>query len=266
MLRSVKKLEGLAMGATDGPIGKVTDLYFDDEAWVIRYVVVDTSSWLGGRKVLISPYSMKQPDWTGETLPVSVTKDQVRNSPGIDSHKPISRQYEESYLKYYGYPLYWGGEGLWGTSNYPGTLPMGMIAEPQRVHDGYLRPPSKGGTGADPHLRSCQTVTGYHIRARDGEIGHVQGFLVDDSSWSLRYLIVNTSNWWIGHQVLVSPEWIKDVDWAESVVTIDLDRQSIKESPTYDADAPLAREAEGALYTHYNRDNYWLDPKSRAAA
>jgi hypothetical protein len=257
MLRSVQKLTGLAIGATDGLIGKLTDLYFDDESWVIRYAVVDTTGWLGGRKVLISPYSMKQPDWAGETLPVSVTREQVRHSPGIDSHKPISRQYEESYLGYYGYPFYWGGVGLWGATNYPATLPTG---------DGYLRAHTRRGTGDDPHLRSCQTVTGYHIRAKDGEIGHVQGFLVDDSTWSVRYLIVNTSNWWVGHQVLVSPEWIRDVDWAESVVTIDLDRQSIKESPTYDADAPLAREAEGALYTHYNRSSYWQDPKARAVA
>jgi hypothetical protein len=257
MLRSVQKLTGLAIGATDGLIGKVTDLYFDDQSWVIRYAVVDTTGWLGGRKVLISPYSMRQPDWAGETLPVSVTREQVRNSPGIDSHKPISRQYEESYLGYYGYPFYWGGVGLWGATNYPGTTPVG---------DGYLRAHTRRDTGADPHLRSCQTVTGYHIRAKDGEIGHVQGFLVDDSTWAVRYLIVNTSNWWIGHQVLVSPEWIRDVDWAESVVTIDLDRQSIKESPTYDADAPLAREAEGALYTHYNRSSYWQDPKARAVA
>jgi len=266
MLRSVQKLEGLAIGATDGPIGKVTDLYFDDGAWVIRYVVADTSSWLGGRKVLISPYSMKQPDWAGATLPVSVTKEQVRNSPGIDSHKPISRQYEESYLGYYKYPLYWAGEGLWGANNYPGTLPEGLASEPHRNYDSYLRVPTKRGGGSDPHLRSCQAVTGYHIRAKDGEIGHVQGFLVDDSTWSIRYLIVNTSNWWMGHQVLVSPEWIKDVDWAESVVTIDLDRQSIRQSPAYDAAAPLAREAEGALYSHYNRTSYWLDPKARAVA
>jgi uncharacterized protein YrrD len=257
MLRSVQKIEGLAIGATDGPIGKVTDLYFDDAAWVIRYVEVDTTSWLGGRKVLISPYSMKQLDWEGGVLPVSVTKEQVRNSPGVESHKPISRQYEENYLGYYKYPVYWGGEGLWGASNYPGTLPD---------HDGYLRAPSRHGAGSDPHLRSCQTVTGYHIRAKDGEIGHVQGFLVDDSTWAVRYLIVNTSNWWMGHQVLVSPEWIRDVDWAESVVTIDLDRQSIKQSPAYDAAAPLAREAEGALYSHYNRSSYWLDPKARAVA
>jgi hypothetical protein len=256
MLRSVQKLTGVAIKATDGPVGQITDLYFDDESWVIRYVVVDTTNWLGGRKVLISPYAMGQPDWAGETLPVFVTKEQVRNSPGIDSHKPISRQYEESYLGYYGYPFYWGGAGLWGASNYPGTVPG----------DGHLRARSKRASGADAHLRSCQAVTGYHIRAKDGEIGHVQGFLVDDSTWSVRYLIVNTSNWWMGHQVLLSPEWINEVDWAESRVTVDLDRQSIKESPPYDADVPLVRDDERALYSHYKRSSYWQDRKARAVA
>jgi hypothetical protein len=265
MLHNVKKLEGMAIGATDGPIGKVKDFYFDDEAWVVRYVMVDTSKWLGGREVLISPYSLGQPDWDGETLPVTVTREQVRNSPGIDSDEPVSRQYERSYLGYYGYPYYWDGVGLWGEGSYPGTLLTGVGSESIGA-EGYLRVPTNRDSEADPHLRSCEAVTGYHIRAKDGEIGHVQGFLVDDSTWSIRYLIANTSNWWMGHQVLLSPEWIKDVDWMGSVVNIDLDRQAIKDSPAYDAAAPLGRESERALYGHYGRKHYWRDLQARAVA
>jgi hypothetical protein len=266
MLRNVKKLEGFSIGATDGPIGKVKDFYFDDESWVIRYAVVDTSNWLGGRDVLISPYSMGRPDWDGEILPVTVTKEQVKNSPSIDSDKPISRQYEKSYLGYYGYPYYWGGMGLWGEGYYPGTVLTGTAADPYRSYQGYLRAPTSRDTDSDPHLRSCNAVKGYHIHARDGEIGHVQGFLVDDSMWSIRYLIVDTSNWWMGHQILLSPEWIKDVSWSQSTVNIDLDRQAIKDAPAYDPDAPLLREAEGSIYSHYGRRAYWHDSQPRAAA
>jgi len=118
MLRSVNDLDGFKVGAADGHIGKVKDCYFDDEAWVIRYVVVDTSAWLGGREVLISPYSIGPPDWSRLILPVSLTKEQIKNSPSIDTDQPISRQYERSHLGYYGYPYYWGGHrvcGAYGT-------------------------------------------------------------------------------------------------------------------------------------------------------
>jgi len=257
MLRNVNQLEGRAIGATDGPVGKIKDFYFDDQAWVVRYAVVDTHKWFGGHEVLISPYAMGRGDWTGDTLPVSVTKDQVKNSPGVDTHKPISRQFETSYLKYYGYPYYWGGMGLWGEGNYPGALPVGMISPPYQNYAGYLRSPTTEG---DAHLRSCKAVTGYHIRADDGEIGHVQGFLVDDATWSIRYLIVNTSNWWMGHLVLVSPEWIDNVNWPESVVSIDLKRSQIQEAPAYADDVSLGRDAESAIYDHYGRHGYWTTP------
>jgi hypothetical protein len=266
MLRSVKNLDGLAIGATDGPIGTVKDFYFDDEAWVIRYVVADTSKWLGGREVLISPYSLGKPEWSDNTLPVTISKEQVKNSPSIDIDKPVSRQYESSYLGYYGYPYYWGGMGLWGAGYYPGTPFNGASTQSYSGYQGYLRAPSDDQSTGDTHLRSCSAVKGYHIRASDGEIGHVQGFLVDDSTWSIRYLIVNTSNWWMGHEVLVSPEWIKDVDWSESVVTVGLDRKAIQESPPYESDVEFGRASEDALYSYYGRTKYWQNPFTRAVA
>ena len=265
MLRSEKKLEGFAIGATDGAIGKVKDFYFDDEAWVIRYLVVDTSRWLGGRDVLISPYSLGTPDWEGKTLPVTITTDQVRNSPGVDSDQPVSRQYERIYLGYYDYPYYWGGTGLWGAGNYPGVVPLGRDVDPFGSYQGYLRAPSDRDAGNDPHLRSCETVRGYHIVAADGGIGHIDGFLVDDTTWSIRYLVVNTSNWWVGHKVLLSPEWIEKVSWQDSTVTTNLDREAIRKAPVYDDSVPAGRDYEGALYLHYSRAGYWHDPLPRVA-
>ncbi len=263
MLRSVNDLDGFKISAPDGHIGKVKDFYFDDEAWVIRYVVVDTSTWLGGREVLISPYSIGQPDWSRLILPVSVSKEQIKNSPGVNTDKPISRQYERSYLGYYGYPYYWGGTGLWGAANYPGTMiPSSNIDG--YGYDGYLRAPSDNDSDADPHLRSCNAVKGYHIHATDGDIGHVQGFLADDLTWSIRYLILDTSNWWVGHQVLVSPEWIQEVSWANSKVTVGLNRQQIKDAPAYNGEGLLNRAAESLIYRHYGRHGYWQHPRERA--
>src|ERR1035441_10402649 len=126
MLRSIKDLENCAIRATDGLIGHVKDFYFDDEAWLVRYLVVETGSWLSSRKVLISPIAISHPDWTGKVLPVSITKEQVKNSPDIDTDKPVSRQHEMQYLRYYGYPYYWAGGGLRGQGAYPGMMLMGL--------------------------------------------------------------------------------------------------------------------------------------------
>jgi uncharacterized protein YrrD len=261
MIRSVKDLEGFAIGATDGTIGKVTDFYFDDESWVIRYVVVDTSAWLG-REVLLSPYSMGEPDWGREVLPVTISKQQVRHSPGIDTDTPISRQCEKSYLGYYGYPYYWGGSGLWGEQDHPGALTSISAGG----HRGYLRAPSADDPDAEPLLRSCNALTGFHLHANDGEIGHLQGFLVDDHSWSIRFIIVNSTNWWLGHHVLVSPKWIQEVSSLQSSITVNLDRQAIKDAPAYDSDADVGRDTEVTIYNHYNRNGYWQDIREGAVA
>lgn len=251
MLRSIKDLEKCTIGATDGVIGTVQDVYFDDEAWVIRYLVVETGTWLSDREVLVSPYSAREWDWEGKVLPVSITREQVKNSPMIDTQKPVSRQQERGYLGYYGYPPYWGGGGFWGPVAYPGMR---------------LRQVDKGSAESeaeairrqheDPHLRSCNAVIGYHLHASDGEIGHVQGYLVDDNSWAIRFLIVNTSNWWLGHQVLIAPEWIQTVSWSRSMVTTDLSREAVKESPPYDHSKVLNSTAESGIYNHYGRSAY----------
>jgi hypothetical protein len=267
-------LETFRIGASDGTIGRVKDFYFDDDAWVIRYVVVETGGWLGGREVLISPISIGTPDWNEQILPVTITKEQVTHSPLIDTDKPVSRQQETGYLGYYGYPYYWGGTGLWGEGAYPGAMLSG-VAFPSDA--AYTRAQADDDRAAlakderrqvhnDPHLRSCTAVKGYHLHATDGDIGHVQGFLVDERTWAIRYLIVNTSNWWLGHQVVVAPEWIDEVNWEHSQVTTSLGRQQIKDAPLYDTQVQLSRLNEEGIYRHHGRRGYWLDDKERPAA
>jgi hypothetical protein len=245
MLRSMKDMEEYTIGATDGIIGQVKDFYFDDDAWVIRYLVVETGEGPPRRRVLISPIAIGQPNWSEKILPVSLTKVQVKNSPDIDTDKPISRQQEMGYLGYYGYGNYWGGGGLWGAGLYPDLLQAGLQHDvAQHQHD-------------DPHLRSGNAVMRYYVHASDGDIGHVQGFLVDEQSWAIRYIIVNTSNWWLGHQVIIAPEWIDDVNWAECTVSVGLARQAVKNAPRYEATALLDREQEARIHTHYGRNGYW---------
>jgi len=265
MLRNLKDLEGYALRATDGDIGAVKDFYFDDERWTVRYLVVKTGHWLG-RKVLISPVSIGAPDDADKVLPVSITREQVKNSPDIDTDKPVSRQHEIDTLGYYGYPAYWDGVGLWGAASMPGLmLPevgytgAGTAALSADLADNpaLAEAIATRHQNDDPHLRSCNDVTGYHIKAQDGEIGHVQGWIVDEQSWAIRYLIVDTSNWWMGHRVLVAPQWITQVSWSDSIVAVNLTREAIESSPPWDGASPPSREQEAGIYAHYDRTGYW---------
>jgi hypothetical protein len=182
MLRKLTDLQGYAIRATDDFIGTVSDFYFDDDDWGVRYLIVDTGKWLSGRKVLISPLAIGPPDWTTRGL----TKAQVERSPDIDTRKPVSRQHEAEYFRYYGYPYYWSGAGLWGMGGYPGSLTtQGRITEDVKAHATHATPAPD-----DCHLRSSKAVIGYHIKATDGDIGHLEDLLVDDYTWAIRYLIV----------------------------------------------------------------------------
>jgi hypothetical protein len=265
MLRSLQDLENYAIRATDGDIGHLRDIFFDDRAWVVRYLVVETGSWLASRKVLISPLSVGEPDWDERVLPVQITQEQVRNSPDIDTEKPVSRQYEMRYLGYYGYPYYWGGAGLWGMGAYPSLMMTGYGgrvegpgSEPEPGLD-HLREQAQRHRDDDPHLRSGKAVLSYRIHAKDGEIGHVQGVLVDERTWAIRYLVVNTSNWWLGHLVLIAPQWIESVSWIDATVTVQLTRKSVQEAPLYDSTAVLNRQEEERIFGHYRRPGYWSD-------
>ncbi|MBS1210458.1 MAG: PRC-barrel domain containing protein [Proteobacteria bacterium] len=269
MLRNLQDLDGYMIGATDGNVGHVKDFYLDDIAWVVRYLVVETGDWLASRKVLISPIAIHHPDWDKKILPVSISQEQVKSSPDIDTDKPVSRQHEMQYLSYYGYPYYWDGVGILAGSMTPDMfLPENASPPADRV----LRKNSELAVAEadqaqhrddDPHLRSSASLTGYHVHATDGEIGHVQGFLIDERSWAIRYIIVDTSNWWLGHQVLIAPQWFKDVSWDEEKISVDLSRQSVADAPPYDPSLVLNRVQESGLYAHYKRVGYWPEEIAR---
>lgn len=251
MLRNVKDLRGYAIGAIDGTIGKVDDLYFDDEDWAIRYLIVDTGTWLSGRKVLLSPVAVGHAGWMARRLPVALTRAQVEHSPDIDTRRPVSRQQEARYLGYYGYPSYWGGAGLWGMGAYPGSLTtQGRVEQDLKAHGSLATP-------EDYHLRSSNAVIGHYIEAIDGDIGYLEDLLIDDHTWAIRYLVVNTSNWWGGHRVLVPPEWITGVSWPDARVSVDLTRQALKTAPPYESAAGVDRQLERAVCRHYDCPGDW---------
>jgi hypothetical protein len=248
MLRSVQAITGFVLQAEDGDVGRCKDFLLDDTFWTVRYMVADTGKWLPGRRVLISPISLGQPDWTQGRLPVRLTKKQIEEAPGLDEDAPVSRRYEMKYHTYYGYPYYWGGGGVWGEGPYPSLLYTGEKKETESADD---QEPE------DVHLRSANEVTGYHIHASNGEIGHVEDFILDDETWIVQYMAVDTRNWLPGRKVLVAPAWITSIDWPKNEVTVDLTREAVKGSPEYNPAAPVNREYEAKLYDYYGRPVYW---------
>jgi hypothetical protein len=255
MFRSINDLDGFTIGATDGDIGTVREFYFDDVSYTVRYVVVDTGGWLGERKVLLTPIAFRAMDREHKRIEAALTKAQVEKSPDIDTEKPVSRQHEIAYYGYYGYTPYWAGSYLWGAFPYPYPAAGPALSPAELERERHWNWETKDRQ--DPHLRSSREVSGYHIHATDGDIGHVEDFLVDDLSWAIRYMIVDTTNWWPGKKVLVAPAWIDRVDWAEAKVEVHLRRDQIRTSPEYDPARPIERAYETRLYGHYAQPGYW---------
>jgi len=227
MLQSIKHLYGNKLGASDGDIGHVKDFYFDDLNWAIRYVVADTGTWLPGRRVLLSPHAFGSLHQDGKVLCANLTRKQIEDSPSIESHKPVSRQYEEEYYRYYGWPYYWQGNALWGMSGFPILeLPVGSLpGEPATARDWHP------GEGADAHLRSTQTVSGYHVEATDGTIGHVSDFMIDDRSWAIRQLVIKTDHRLSGKEVQILTSSVDRISYDESTVFVNLTAAAIEQDP-----------------------------------
>lgn len=252
MLRSVNKLNGYMIKATDGDIGQVEEFFFDDATWTIRYLAAKTGGWFTGEKVLLSPAVLGEPDWSGQVFPVMLTRKQVEESPPVDMDKPVSRQKEAELHTYYNLSPYWSPAGLVR----PGYPPV----EPQRSAVASVMEQDEAVVvqeDQDPNLRSSREISGYTIHASDGDIGHVEDFLVDDKFWIIRYMIIDTRNWLPGRKVLVAPDWIERFTWTERKVDVNMTRREIKDSPEYDPSTPFSREYEEKLFNHYNLPFYW---------
>jgi len=243
MLRSIISLRGFSISARDGEIGKVHSFLFDELTWAVRYLVVDTGGWLPGRKVLLAATALERPDWHTHSFPVELTKRQVRDSPDIDTNPPISRRHEAELHKYYNWAPYWG------TGYGAAVFTVPSVQEEQE--------PAVEAADENANLRSTREVIGYRIHATDGQIGHIEDFIISDEDWVIRYLAVDTRNWLPGRSVLVSPEWVREISWERREVWMDVSKQTIEDSPPYDPSAPVNREYEVQMYDYYGRPKYW---------
>lgn len=261
MLRNAKELEGHTLHARDGTLGHVQDFFFDDREWTVRYLVADTGAWLASRKVLISPVAVRQVEWQERSIAVNLTQAQVRNSPGIDTEQPVSREHEAALTQYYSWPAYWGAVGFPDVGFGGPIMPMvPLVPLPVKDESAMERATASAATvEVNHHLRSVRAVTGHAIDATDGRIGHVEDFLIDDQSWAIRYLVIDTRNWWPGKRVVIAPEWIREVGWEDAQVHVDLTRAAVKASPAYDPASTLTSDYSAKLHEHYGRPRHHRD-------
>jgi len=244
MLQTVNNLRKYTLHAIDGLIGSIKDCYFDDEHWTVRYLVVHTGAWLMGRDVLISPIAARGFNEDEKSLVVELTKERVQNSPGIDTAEPISRQQEREYFQYYGWPYYWGGPGVWGW----GGVPAPIVPIPEVIPTREL---SHDSSESNVHLRSALEIHGYHIQSTDQEIGHLEDFVLDNATWMITDLLVDTRNWWPGKKVLIPHALVQNVSWIDRTITVDLSSQQIRESPEFDPGAGLTAQYQRGVRKYY---------------
>jgi len=154
---------------------------------------------------------------------VRLTKKQIEESPSIESHKSVSRQYEIDYYRHYGWPVYWNGGAMWGLGGFPTVMPPPISEAASRLH--HHRD--------DKHLQSTLAVTGYKIQTAAGLIGELSGFLVNDRSWEITRLIVETGHWYSGKEIIVAPAQVERISYEESKVFVNLSNAEAMERPQY---------------------------------
>lgn len=259
MLRSIKDLMSYPIEAKDGSLGKARDALFDDRFWTLRYLVADTRKWLPGKKVLVSPLHLRQPDigMPKHSFPVELTKEQVKACPELDEDAPVSRQYEKEFTRYYSQDMYWSGPYAFGSSATPlygSPSPNATTPEEVERHAKTMRKID------ECHLRSVNEVLGYHIDARDDEFGYVEDFIMEDKTWRFRFVVVDSRKWLPGKKFLIDTDWLKDIDWQESRASVELTREQIESAPVFNPHEPVNQDYLHNLYDYYGRPHPENEP------
>jgi len=250
MMQVISPLKGFSIAATDGDIGAVVDFLFDDSTWNVRWLVVECGTWLKGHKVLIHPSAISSIDFEEELFEVKLTKAQVEGSPDPFEDLPVSRQMQARLYDHYGFDPNWGSPSFVAAS---GAMASPLMATP---YFGFASAEAPTGVeeadvSDDPHLRSFVEIVGYGIHAKDGEIGHLENFMLDTTSWTVRYLIVDTSHWWFGKRVLLATFAATEIDWSDRRIQVSATREQVKTSPIWDPMVAFNEIYAKQLHHHY---------------
>jgi hypothetical protein len=246
MLRSLNEFLGYVLHAEDGELGQCKDFLVDDRGWYVRYLVGDTRKWLPGRKVLLPPARMGDPDFSGRRLPLSLSKQQIKESPPLEENAPITRQYEVMWFDHYGISEYWLEEDKLGMTENLTAIPVA------RRESATARQAQE-----ESHVLSVKEMIGETITATDGDVGHLADLLVDLRDWKVRYAVVDTRNWLPGKQVCVSIACVEWVDHVKDRVGIGLSKEKIKNSPEYNPVVPMTEAYQVVLHDYYGWPKYW---------
>lgn len=234
MKHNVENIVGWELGALDGEIGKIKELYFEDQSWTIRYLIVETGSWLLGRKVLISPEAVVRVDIKNEIIEVKLTKEQIENSPDVNSDKPVSRQHEDELYQYYGIGNYWMGS-LWsGGMGTSGMMRTSTLPLEDEIRKSELK---ENDAVMDTHLRSTHSVKGYNVKSAGNELGEVEDFIFDDATWKIDFVIVKTGGWFSEKMILIESNVVKEINWKNSCLNVSATTDDLKNNGEYNAES-----------------------------
>ncbi len=233
MFHSINNLKGEWVQSINGDFGHIKEFLFDDERWSIKYLVVDTGHLLPGKKVLISPEAFDVQDWKLGKFSVKLSKEQILQCPDIDEHPPVKRSMEKEFNEYYGNKIYWADGSV---------VLKAFEVEPKPID-----------YHCEDHLRSTNEVSGYKVHAEDGDIGHVEDFILDDSAWNVRYVLIHTGHLFTNKKVLFSPTWISRFSCHERKIDMSLLRNDIMHSPAFSGVDKVEPEYEKNLYDHYRK-------------
>ena len=242
-MRSLEDLLGCSVSTADGVSGRLTDVYYDDRTWTVRYLVVaDIEE--GSAARLVSPFLVDGVGGQPPQIDLSLDLDRLLEAPDIGQEKPVSLQAERDYFDYFGWPYYWSGAFAGAVAALPIVAPLpgsvtpppdGPDAEAERAGDNDTAgAPAEQPSEASHHLRSALETNGYHVQALDGEIGHVEDFLVDEVSWGILSVVVDTSNWWFGKKVALPAGEFTRVEWQSRLVFVDETREQVQQTREFD--------------------------------
>lgn len=229
MMVSYKQIKHFSIHATDSDIGGVRDVLFDDNSFVVRYLVADTNTWLPlSRKVVLSPISVTAIKHEEGIVEISMSSQMLKDSPSIDEHKPVSREYEETLFRYFGYGYYWIGPGAWGDFAHPTHLADPEAAALERQEMSQV---------SENHLRACGEINGYEVATTEDNVGHICDFVFDTKVWSIQLLVVDTHNWLPGGKKLaLLPCDVEKIDWSSHNVRVKLSKEALMARPEVDMD------------------------------
>jgi sirohydrochlorin ferrochelatase len=253
MLRSVHELTNYVLSALDGEIGRCKDFLFDSERWALRYLIADTGKWIPRRKVLVSPVSLGHANHAERRLHVHLTRAEIEAAPPLGDGEPITRSHEVAFARHYGFPFYWAGASLWGFAATPYELRQPEDSRAPEPSGRAFPPRSSDDLERDSNIYSVGEVLGFRVAATDGDLGGISDFIVDDDTWALDYVVVDTHPFWPGRRVLLAPSWIRSLDWHTKRAAVDLTRKQVEGSPPFDPAMPVNRRYEERLYDYYGR-------------